>query len=113
VPAATGLSGFVCLRVLVKGFVESGLRRGARPRRARAGLARCRWQQLFNTIGNPAMDPRVGVFFVDFATGSLLQLTGGRDRLGAGSGAQRLMTVLVEAISELREPLPLRWSAPA
>ena len=59
------------------------------------------------------MDPRVGVFFVDFATGSLLQLTGGRDRLGAGSGAQRLMTVLVEAISELSEPLPLRWSAPA
>ena len=35
-PAATGLSGFLCLRVvLVKGFVESGLRRGARPRRAR------------------------------------------------------------------------------
>jgi hypothetical protein len=34
------------------------------------------------------MDPRVGVFFVDFETGSLLQLTGGRDRLGAGSGAQ-------------------------
>jgi hypothetical protein len=54
----------------------------------RAGLARCRCQQLFNTIGNPAMDPRVGVFFVDFETGSLLQLTGARDRLGAGSGAQ-------------------------
>jgi ferredoxin-NADP reductase len=30
----------------------------------------------FNTIGNLALDPRAGLLFVDFPTGSLLQLTG-------------------------------------
>lgn len=74
--------------------------------------------QYFNTIGNLVMDPRVGLLFVDFESGGLLQITG-RARIDWNPGdvsrhprAQRLVTVDIEEVVELREVLPLRWSAP-
>lgn len=74
--------------------------------------------QYFNTIGNLVMDPRVGLLFVDFESGGLLQITG-RARIdwnpgdvSRHPGAQRLVTVDVEEVVELRRVLPLRWSAP-
>lgn len=74
--------------------------------------------QYFNTIGNLVMDPRVGLLFVDFESGGLLQIAG-RARIdwnpgdvSRHPGAQRLVTVDIEEVVELREVLPLRWSAP-
>ena len=73
----------------------------------------------FNTIGNLVMDPRVGLLFVDFGRGSLLQLSG-RARIDWDSpevanhpGAQRLVVVTVEQIVRLDGVLPLRWDASA
>ncbi len=73
---------------------------------------------FFNTIGNLVMDPRVGLLFVDFETGGLLQLTGHASidwnpgDASRHAGAPRLVTIDIEEIIELRGVLPLRWSAP-
>ncbi|MCG8691224.1 MAG: pyridoxamine 5'-phosphate oxidase family protein, partial [Minwuiales bacterium] len=69
----------------------------------------------YNTIGNLVVDPRVGLLFVDFETGSLLQLTGratvdwDSDAVARVPGARRLVTVEIEEIVELPAALPLRW----
>lgn len=72
---------------------------------------------FFNTIGNLVMDPGLGLLFVDFQTGSLLQVTGRAsivwdpgDR-SKHPGAQRMITVDIDEVIELRGVLPLRWSA--
>ncbi|HNP35390.1 MAG TPA: pyridoxamine 5'-phosphate oxidase family protein [Woeseiaceae bacterium] len=72
----------------------------------------------FNTIGNLVMDPRVGLLFVDFRKGDLLQITGtatidwASGELAAHPGAQRLVTIDVAAIVRLSGVLPLRWGEP-
>lgn len=72
----------------------------------------------FNTIGNLVMDPRVGLLFVDFERGSLLQLTGtatidwSSDRVAGYPGAKRLVTIDIARIVRLDSVLPLRWSEP-
>jgi len=69
----------------------------------------------FNTIGNLVLDGRVGLLFVDFRSGSMLQVSGratidwDSDAVGAFAGAQRLIVVDVEAVVETRSALPLRW----
>lgn len=69
----------------------------------------------YNTIGNLVVDPRVGLLFVDFETGSLLQLTGratvdwDSDAVARVPGARRLVTVEIEEIVELPAAVPLRW----
>jgi len=71
----------------------------------------------FNTIGNLLEDPRVGLLFVDFDGGHLLQLSGRSSidwespAVAAIPGARRLVTVRVEAVVELRDALPIRWRA--
>lgn len=73
---------------------------------------------LFNTIGNLLLDPRVGLLFIDFDNGSLLQMTGkatidwDSPAVARHPGAQRLVIVTIEAIIELNHILPLRWSEP-
>ena len=73
----------------------------------------------YNTIGNLAVDPRVGLLFVDFATGSLLQLTGratidwDSSAVARIPGARRLVTIDIEAVVELPGAVPLRWDADA
>ena len=58
----------------------------------------------FNTIGNLILDARAGFLFVDFVTGSLLQLTGqatvdwDSDAVAAIPGARRLVTFNIRAI---------------
>jgi hypothetical protein len=71
----------------------------------------------FNTIGNLVLDPRVGLLFVDFERGDLLQLTG-KARIDWDSpeiqdfpGARRLVHVEIDEIVELRGVLPLRWES--
>ncbi len=69
----------------------------------------------FNTIGNLSLDPRAGMLFVDFESGSMLQLTGratidwDSQAVTKVSGARRLVTFDIEAIVELPAALPLRW----
>ncbi|MEM9116052.1 MAG: pyridoxamine 5'-phosphate oxidase family protein [Myxococcota bacterium] len=38
---------------------------------------------MFNTLGNLVREPRSGLLFIDFATGSLLQVSGAANSLGA------------------------------
>ena len=70
----------------------------------------------FNTIGNLTLDPRVGLLFLDFSTGGMLQLTGRAeiawegDELERFPGARRLVYIDIEEIVELPAALPLRWS---
>ena len=69
----------------------------------------------FNTIGNLVMDPSVGLLFVDFEQGSLLQLSGtatidwSSDAVAEIPGARRLVQVSVERVVLLRDALPIRW----
>ena len=70
----------------------------------------------FNTVGNITMDSRVGLLFVDFEHGNMLQLTGnasidwGSTELARHPGAQRLIVFTLEQAVELSAAIPLRWS---
>ncbi len=73
----------------------------------------------FNTIGNLVLDPRAGFLFIDFETGSLLQLSGTAsvdwesEALASTPGARRLVTLHIERIIELPAAVGLRWDADA
>jgi predicted pyridoxine 5'-phosphate oxidase superfamily flavin-nucleotide-binding protein len=66
---------------------------------------------MFLTLGNIASDPRAGLLFVDWQTGTVLQLTGEARTEGGEDGELRVRFVVTEAV---RTPsaVPLRWSAP-
>jgi uncharacterized protein len=72
---------------------------------------------LFNTIGNLVVDSRVGVLFVDFEHGSMLQISGNAEidwdssEVAKHSGAKRLINIEIDHIIQLDHSLPLRWSA--
>lgn len=66
--------------------------------------------QLFNSIGNLLRDARAGMLFVDFRTGSMLQLTG---RATVTWGATRVVTLAIDEVIELPDALPLRWAGDA
>lgn len=69
----------------------------------------------FNTLGNLLLDPRVGLLFVDFESGGMLQLTGratidwDSPAVARHPGAQRLVVFELEQAIEIPEALPLRW----
>jgi ferredoxin-NADP reductase/predicted pyridoxine 5'-phosphate oxidase superfamily flavin-nucleotide-binding protein len=73
----------------------------------------------FSTIGNLVLDPRAGFLFIDFKTGSLLQLTGTASidwdsgELAKFPGARRLVTLDIEEIIEIPVAVGLRWQADA
>ena len=73
----------------------------------------------FNTIGNLLLDPKAGYLFVDFESGSFLQLTGtasidwDSDEVAKFPGARRLVTLEIDEIVETRSAVSLRWSADA
>jgi len=70
----------------------------------------------YNTIGNLTLDPRVGLLFVDFETGGMLQLTGRAEIEWDGPaverypGARRLVHIEVDEVVELPRSLPFRFS---
>ncbi len=70
----------------------------------------------FNTIGNLLLEPQAGLLFVDFETGSLLQLTGRIEidwdstALEAHPGARRLLRFQLDEAIELEAAVPLRWT---
>jgi predicted pyridoxine 5'-phosphate oxidase superfamily flavin-nucleotide-binding protein len=61
---------------------------------------------MFNTLGNLAADPRCGLLFVDPATGSTLQLRG---RAAVLWEPERRIQVDVDSVIETRDAVPLRW----
>ena len=70
---------------------------------------------FFNTIGNLIEDPRAGLLFIDFETGSLLQVTGmitidwDSDEVTKYPGATRLLSMEISEINELTNATDLRW----
>lgn len=75
--------------------------------------------QFYNTLGNILGDPRTGLLFLDFTTGSLLQMTGRAtiiwDKAEAAKvpGARQLVSFEIESIVELTSALHLRWQKDA
>lgn len=71
--------------------------------------------QHFNTIGNLLLDPRAGLTFIEFESGSALHLTGTvrietDDRaLADHPGAHRLLVFDVDETLERAGSLPFRW----
>jgi hypothetical protein len=70
---------------------------------------------MFQTLGNIAADPRVGLLVVDFDTGTTLQLTGRArilwepDALAPLAGAERALAVEIDAVVEIAGRGPLGW----
>ncbi|SNT73849.1 pyridoxamine 5'-phosphate oxidase family protein [Paracoccus seriniphilus] len=72
---------------------------------------------FFNTIGNLLRDPRVGLLFVDFDSGGLLQLTGRAEIIWNGRqshdpNARRMIIVTIDRVVERPAALALRWRMP-
>ncbi len=71
--------------------------------------------KMFNTLGNIAANPKAGLLFLDFATGSTLQLTGEANivwdaaQVAKYKGAERLLSYSIEQVLENDEKVPLRW----
>ncbi|MFJ9374021.1 pyridoxamine 5'-phosphate oxidase family protein [Streptomyces sp. NPDC101455] len=66
---------------------------------------------MFLSLGNLLADPRAGLLFLDWTTGTALQLTGeARTEFGA-DGERRVRFTLTEVV-ESAAAIPLRWSAP-
>ncbi len=71
--------------------------------------------KFFNTLGNLLVNPKAGLVFVDFATGSLLQLSGDAEVLPDGTGtaafpgAERLWRFTPNAVVFRPNALALRW----
>lgn len=75
--------------------------------------------RFFNTIGNLMCDASVGLLFVDFAHGTMLQINGqatidwDSPALGRFPGAQRLIRVEIEQANLIEHALPIRWQESA
>ncbi len=73
----------------------------------------------YNTIGNLVLDSKAGFLFIDFESGSLLQLSGNASidwdskALNEFPGARRLVTLDIDEIVELSGAVDLRWDADA
>jgi uncharacterized protein len=73
----------------------------------------------FNTVGNLLLDPQAGFLFIDFSTGSLLQLTGqaaidwNSREVSRFPGARRLITLDIEEAIEIPNAVALRWDEDA
>jgi hypothetical protein len=73
----------------------------------------------FNTLGNLLLEPRCGLLFLDFATGTTLEIAAGAEilwdgpELAAIDGAQRLLRLYVRRVRRLERAVPLRWTLAA
>lgn len=70
---------------------------------------------FFNTLGNILTNGLAGLVFIDFSTGTLLQMTGKAeivlesDEVSAFQGAERLWTFRPQRIIRSPDAVPLRW----
>lgn len=68
---------------------------------------------MFNTLGNIAANPHIGLLFVDFDSGSTLQLTAKAEivweaeKIEAFPGAERLLDITITEVIETPSALPL------
>ncbi len=71
--------------------------------------------KMFNTLGNISANPKAGLLFLDFDTGSTLQLTGEANiiwdatQIAQYKGAERLLSYRIDQVLEIENWLPLRW----
>ncbi len=72
--------------------------------------------RMFQTLGNLTVDPHAGLLFVDWETGTTLQLTGraqivwDAQAVRSRPGAERLVEVTVDAVHEHERAMPARWN---
>jgi predicted pyridoxine 5'-phosphate oxidase superfamily flavin-nucleotide-binding protein len=70
---------------------------------------------MFNTLGNIAVNPSVGLLFFDFESGRSLQLTGrasvdwNKARAKEFPGAHRVIDIVIEQVREVPEATALRY----
>lgn len=71
---------------------------------------------MFMTLGNIAVNPRVGLLFPNWTTGGLLQICGRAlidwDLASAAAqpGAERVIKLTIDAVQETEHALDMRWS---
>jgi uncharacterized protein len=72
----------------------------------------------FNTLGNLAVNPKIGLLILDFVTGQALSVRGQADivwdpyQVGVFEGAERLLRIAVRDVQLGRGVLPGVWTAP-
>jgi predicted pyridoxine 5'-phosphate oxidase superfamily flavin-nucleotide-binding protein len=72
--------------------------------------------RMFQTLGNLVVNPRAGLLFIDWDSGTALQLTGearvvwDEEAVAARPGAERLVEFTVQAVHEHERVLPARFS---
>ena len=72
--------------------------------------------RMFQTLGNLTVNPRAGLLFLDWETGSALQLSGraqivwDAQALRSRPGAERLLEVSLDAVHEYERAMPASWS---
>lgn len=70
---------------------------------------------MFNTLGNIATNPQTGLLFIDFESGSTLQLTGKasiiweQEQMAEFAGAERLIEFEIDQVLFLTDASPLHW----
>ena len=70
---------------------------------------------MFNTLGNISLNPHAGLLFLDFASGSTLQITGkasidwDKNRVAEFPGANQLVEYCISEVIETPHAIPLRW----
>ncbi|HEY8289581.1 MAG TPA: pyridoxamine 5'-phosphate oxidase family protein [Acetobacteraceae bacterium] len=75
-----------------------------------------RGNRYFNTLGNLLLNPRAALLFIDWSSGSLLQLRGvveiqwDGEESGEFTGAERLWRLRITDGWRIRNALPLRWT---
>jgi uncharacterized protein len=71
--------------------------------------------RMFQTLGNLTVNPRSGLLFLDWESGTALQLTGKArivwDQKASASrpGAERLLEFTVDSVHEHEQVMPARW----
>jgi uncharacterized protein len=72
--------------------------------------------RMFQTLGNLTVDPRAGVLFLVWETGTALQVTGraeivwDQEQVGEWPGAERLVRFAIDAVHEHTHAIPIRWN---
>lgn len=70
---------------------------------------------MFNTLGNISLNPHAGLLFLDFVSGSTLQITGkacidwDKNRVAEFPGANQLVEYRICEVIETPHAIPLRW----
>jgi uncharacterized protein len=73
---------------------------------------------MFMTLGNLALDPRVGLLFLDWAEGTALQVSGRAvldwrpESAALLPGAQRVVRMSIDAVQQTEHAVPMRWTPP-